>query len=269
MERLNSPEAMGAIVADSVSLGANVSIGAGAVIIGNCVIGDDCVIGAGAVLDPGTDSASIIMEDGSRVMASATIAAPATIGRGAIIHPGTVVVRNVPPYAIVSGNPAQIVGYTTSAEGQADSSTIAPPSPGLTPTSVRGVNLHRLPKVLDLRGNLTVGEFQRTIPFDAKRYFMVFGVPNAEIRGEHAHRTCHQFLICAHGTCSVVADDGDTREEFLLSDPSVGLHLPPLVWGIQYKYSPDAVLLVFTSEYYDPGEYIRNYGEFCDLAKKD
>lgn len=95
---------------------------------------------------------------------------------------------------------------------------------------------------------------------------MVFGVPNAEIRGEHAHRTCHQFLICAHGSCAVVADDGHVREEFLLDDPSLGLHLPPLTWGIQYKYSADAVLLVFASEYYDAGEYIRDYGEFLQLT---
>ncbi|EIL98455.1 WxcM-like protein [Rhodanobacter thiooxydans LCS2] len=97
---------------------------------------------------------------------------------------------------------------------------------------------------------------------------MVFGVPNAEVRGEHAHRTCHQFLICAHGSCSVVADDGHTRSEFELDDPSVGLHLPPLIWGIQYKYSHDAVLLVFASEFYDASEYIRTYGEFIELVSR-
>jgi hypothetical protein len=95
---------------------------------------------------------------------------------------------------------------------------------------------------------------------------MVFGVPNAEVRGEHAHRTCHQFLICAHGSCSVVADDGHVRDEFELNDPSIGLHLPPLTWGIQYKYSHDAVLLVFASEFYDAAEYIRSYSEFMDLV---
>ena len=203
------------------------------------------------------------------VGASATIAMPVTIARDARLMPGTVVTRDVPPHAIVAGNPAEITGYI--AAGQAASAASpadarAPAAPGTASTQVRGVNLHRLPKVLDLRGNLSVGEFTRSIPFEAKRYFLVFDVPNAEIRSEHAHRTCHQFLICVRGRCSVLADDGQARQEFLLDDPSIGVHLPPLTWGVQYKYSQDAVLLVFASEFYDPDEYIRDYSEFMRLA---
>jgi hypothetical protein len=63
----------------------------------------------------------------------------------------------------------------------------------------------------------------------------------------------------------VVADVGHVRDEFTLDDPSVGLYLPPMTWGIQYKYSHDAVLLVFASEFYDSTEYIRDYGEFIDM----
>ena len=118
--------------------------------------------------------------------------------RGALVQAGAVVVRDVPPHSIVAGNPAQIVGYTVGGNDAAPTALKqAPATPGVVSSSVRGVTLHRLPKVLDLRGNLTVGEFGRSVPFEARRYFMVFGVPNAEDRGEHAHRTCHQFLICA------------------------------------------------------------------------
>ncbi|TAM64397.1 MAG: isomerase [Rhodanobacter sp.] len=248
-------------------LGANVQIGPGAIINGSCEIGDNCIVGAGAVLDPGADGARIVVESGVRIMASAAVAGPVHIARGALIQPGAVVMRSVPPHAVVSGNPAQITGYTTAGIDAAHiPGTQLPEIPGKTATRVRNVTLHRLSKVLDLRGNLTVGEFGRTLPFEAKRYFMVFGVPNAEVRGEHAHRTCHQFLICAHGSCSVVADDGHARDEFELNDPSIGLHLPPLTWGVQYKYSHDAVLLVFASEFYDAAEYIRSYGEFMDLV---
>ncbi len=247
-------------------LGTNIEISAGAVINGNCKIGDNCIIGPGAVLDPGADGVQIVIEAGARIMASATIAGPVHIARGALVQAGAVVMRDVPPHAVVSGNPAQITGYTTTG---VDSAHIPgaqrPEVPGTATTLVRGVTLHRLPKVLDLRGNLTVGEFGRTLPFEAKRYFMVFDVPNAEVRGEHAHRTCQQFLICVHGSCSVVADDGHVRSEFELDDPSIGLYLPPLTWGVQYKYSHDAVLLVFASEFYDAAEYIRSYGEFVDL----
>ena len=126
--------------------------------------------------------------------------------------------------------------------------------------------MHNMPRVVDIRGNLTVGEFNRTVPFPAKRYFIVFDVPSAETRGEHAHRECHQFLICVRGSCAVVADDGVHRQEFFLDKPDLGLHLSPMVWGIQYKYSADAVLLVFASHHYDNADYIRDYSEFRQLV---
>ena len=66
----------------------------------------------------------------------------------------------------------------------------------------------------------------------------------------------------------MVADDASSRQEFVLDTPSLGLHLPPLVWGIQYKYSPDAVLAVFASEPYDPADYIRDYDEFVRIASR-
>jgi len=119
-----------------------------------------------------------------------------------------------------------------------------------------------LPRVIDPRGNLTVGEFGKTIPFEVKRYFMVFQVPLVEVRGEHAHKECHQFLICARGKMSAIADDGVNREEFVLDRPDLGLHLSPRVWGVQHKYSPDAVLLVFASHHYDGADYIRDYAAF-------
>ena len=122
------------------------------------------------------------------------------------------------------------------------------------------------PCMPDIRGSLTVGEFERSVPFQARRYFMVFDVPSVETRGEHAHHTCHQFLVCVRGQLSVVADDGTNREEFVLDRPDLGLHLPPRVWGIQYKYSADAVLLVFASHYYDADDYIRDYDQFLGLV---
>jgi hypothetical protein len=181
-----------------------------------------------------------------------------------------VVTRSVPPHAIVVGNPARIVGYVDRAmpKGAKPAVAAAPAQPGVATTQVRGVTLHHLKQVDDLRGNLSVGEFARDIPFAVKRYFIVYGVPSAETRGAHAHRTCHQFLLCVHGSCTVVADDGERRQEFQLDRPEIGVHLPPLVWGIQYKYSKDAVLLVFASEHYDAADYVRDYAEFLDLLRE-
>lgn len=201
---------------------------------------------------------------GASIGANATILPGITIGARAMVGAGSVVTRSVPPNAVVVGNPARIVGYVDAAKG-------TPPTilgrehgveVGSTGTRVRNVTLHRLPLVNDLRGHLTVGEFGSAIPFEVKRYFLVFNVPTAEVRGEHAHRKCHQFLVATHGQVSVVADDGKEREEFVLDRPNIGLHLPPMVWGIQYKYSSDAVLLVFASEQYDAADYIRDYDIF-------
>lgn len=125
----------------------------------------------------------------------------------------------------------------------------------------------KIPNVIDRRGNLVVGECGRDIPFDVKRFFMIYQVPLVEIRGEHAHYSCHQFLVAARGRISVIADDGANREEFILDSPDVGLYLPPLVWGVQYKYSADACLLVFASHHYDENDYIRNYDEFVQIVK--
>lgn len=260
-----------AVVEGTVHIGNDVGIGAGVVVNGPCVVGDRCRVAAGCIIEPGRGSGQgVILESDVQLRAGAIVCGDLTIASGACIQPGAVIQRSVPPHAIVSGNPAQITGYASSLAGEdaAKEGRLATPprEPGAATTRVRGVTMHHLPRILDLRGNLSVGEFDRSVPFDPKRYFLVFGVPNAEVRGEHAHRTCKQFLVCVKGSCCVVADDGSQRQEFVLDDPAVGLYLPPLTWGIQYKYSADAVLLVFASEYYDTAEYIRDYGEFRRLA---
>ncbi|MFJ7796598.1 sugar 3,4-ketoisomerase [Pseudomonas sp. NPDC096950] len=129
-------------------------------------------------------------------------------------------------------------------------------------TTVTGVTLHNLHRVQDKRGNLSMGEFGRSIPFLVSRYFLVYDVPAEEVRGDHAHFRCHQFLVAVKGTVHVVADDGTNREEFVLDRADKGLYLPPMTWGIQYKYSSDAVLLVLASDYYDNEDYVRSYDEF-------
>jgi UDP-2-acetamido-3-amino-2,3-dideoxy-glucuronate N-acetyltransferase len=140
------------------------------------------------------------------------------------------------------------------------------PAPGRIIGFDSGVSLHELKAITDPRGTLSVGEFDRDLPFPPKRYFLVYEVPSEHTRGEHAHRVCHQFLICVRGRIAVATDDGRQRDEFILDRPNLGLHVPPMVWCTQYKYSPDAVLLVFASEHYDPADYIRDYDEF--LAAK-
>lgn len=260
------------------------AIDPGAVIEAGCVVGARCVVrsgahlGAGAWLDAdvmvgpnatleaGSDALEetrVKVQAGVRIGANATICAGVTLSARSEIRPGAVVTRSVPPCAIVEGNPATIVGYVdTEIDKAVNAESSGRRLASVEQTPVKGVTVHRFPVHPDLRGNLTVGEFDRQVPFTPQRYFMVFGVPSREIRGEHAHRECHQFLICVHGSCSVVADDGHKRVEVLLDEPSKGVYLPPMTWGVQYKYSADAVLLVFASHHYDAADYIREYDAF-------
>lgn len=212
--------------------------------------------------------ARTIIRRGASVGANATILPGITIEQGAMIGAGAVVTRSVPPNAIVVGNPAKIVGYVDAkAVAAADLAGAGSKGAGLnvSATDVRGVTLHKMKEAADIRGSLSVGEFEQDIPFVPARYFLVYGVPTAETRGEHAHRECHQFLLAIKGSVHVVAFDGTTREEFVLDSATTGLYLPAMTWGIQYKYSSDAVLLVFASHHYDNADYIRSYDEYVEL----
>lgn len=249
-----SPSALimpGAYVGDGVTIAEEVVVGPNA-----CVLGRESSIGE-------SSSPATTIKAGARIGANATIVSGVIVGAQAVVKPGSVVNRSVPPLAIVEGNPAIITGYvSTVSSGTKNGQVVLPQGPDKKLSRVKDVTLHRFKAVPDLRGNLAVGEFEREIPFFPKRYFLVFDVPTAETRGEHAHVHCEQFLICVRGTCSVVADDGVNREEFTLDSPDKGLYLPPMTWGIQYRYTRDAMLLVFASDYYDANDYIRDYDDF-------
>jgi len=267
----------GVFVENDVVVGDRVTVKCGVQLWDGVCLGDDVFVGPNATFTNDRFPRSrqhpaefprTIVESGASIGANATLLPGITIGRGAMIGAGAVVTRSVPPNAIVVGNPGRIVGYV-GAEGPAHKAgvAVAPPSkPGRVETPVRDVTLHRLPRFADLRGALSVGEFARDLPFAPQRYFLVFDVPSAETRGEHAHRRCHQFLVCVSGSVRVLADDGRQRAEFMLDRPDLGLHLPPMTWGTQYRYSRDAVLLVFASEPYDADEYVRTYDEFKALV---
>jgi acetyltransferase-like isoleucine patch superfamily enzyme/dTDP-4-dehydrorhamnose 3,5-epimerase-like enzyme len=206
---------------------------------------------------------------GASIGGGATILPGLRIGARAMVGAGSVVTHDVPARAIVSGNPARIVGYVDTKRRTPDVRGAEPGEAGsAVETSVKGVALHRLSMAADLRGSLSAGEFGSQIPFVPKRYFMVFDVPGKDVRGEHAHRACHQFLVCARGSLTVVVDDGAASEEIVLDRRDVGLYLPPMVWAVQYRYSADGLLLVFASDHYDPEDYIRDYDEFLSLVRK-
>ena len=128
---------------------------------------------------------------------------------------------------------------------------------------VPGVRLIRLGLVKDDRGSLTVGEF-RDLPFKPKRFFSVFDVPSEHLRGQHAHKRQHQFIICMKGSCTVQVNDGHNRDEVRLNAPNVGVYVPPMVWAMQFRHTRDSLLMVLSSGVYNPDDYIRDYEQYLN-----
>jgi acetyltransferase-like isoleucine patch superfamily enzyme/dTDP-4-dehydrorhamnose 3,5-epimerase-like enzyme len=213
--------------------------------------------------------AKTTLEEGSSVGANATILPGISIGRNAMVGAGAVVTRSVPPNAIVHGNPARIQGYASEMPKAIGAGNRGKQQDASIDVShVEGVTIHQLPSFEDIRGRLVAAEMADVLPFRPARFFLVHAVPSSEVRGEHAHRKCHQFLVCVKGSVHVVVDDGTRRQEIVLDRPEIGIHVKPLVWGTQYKYSADAVLLVFASHPYDANDYIRDYDKWLEALKQ-
>jgi len=268
-------------IENNVKVGNRVTIKCGVQLWDGVVIEDDVFVGPNVTFTndpfprskqhPSSYSVTIICK-GASIGANATILPGLTIHQNSMVGAGSVVTKDVPPNAIVKGNPAQITGYVNNQK----SKIVAIPEINPTHSSSTklaeigdtGAFLYNLPAIKDLRGDLSVTEYGKDLPFLPRRCFWVYGVPNSEIRGEHAHKECHQFLISVSGSISVLLDNGKHQAEVHLNKPNLGIHIPPGIWGVQYKYSQDAVLVVLASHSYDGSDYIRNYDEFLDYKKE-
>lgn len=118
------------------------------------------------------------------------------------------------------------------------------------------------PPLGDDRGSLVALEAGKTVPFDIKRVYYIFGTQSGVARGFHAHKNLKQVAVCVTGKCRMILDDGVTREEAWLDSPIKGLLISDLVWREMHDFSEDCVLLVLASEHYDETDYIRSYDEF-------
>lgn len=198
------------------------------------------------------------IDDGASLGAGSVILPGIHVGRNAMVGAGAVVTKDVPANAVVVGNPARIVGYAEATTiGGASSTALT------APARLAGeAQLIPLKVASDLRGSLAALELGTDLPFVPQRFFAVFDVPSTDVRGEHAHRQCEQLLVCLRGSVTCIVDDGTRREQVRLDRPDVGLYMPAMTWGTQYRYSPDSVLGVFASLPYDNGDYIREYEEF-------
>lgn len=119
----------------------------------------------------------------------------------------------------------------------------------------------------DRKGNLSVVENGRTLPFDVKRVYYLYDVPGGESRGAHAHRDLEQLIVAASGSFKVTLDDGKSKRSFFLNRPYQGLYVKPGLWRDLEDFSSGAVCMVLASEVYDAADYIRDYQEFLDYRK--
>lgn len=120
----------------------------------------------------------------------------------------------------------------------------------------------------DDRGQLIALEEMKDIPFEIKRVYYMYDTLKGVRRGFHAHKSLEQILICIHGTCKILLDNGSEKVEVLLDKPYEGLYISNDIWREMFDFSPDAVLMVLASEYYDEADYIRNYDEFLKYIRK-
>jgi UDP-2-acetamido-3-amino-2,3-dideoxy-glucuronate N-acetyltransferase len=262
----------GVFIEDGVVVGNRVTLKSGVQLWKGVELEDDVFVGPNATFTNDRFPRSrqwleeyprTIVRAGASIGANATILPGIEIGRGAMVGAGAVVTRAVPPHAIVVGNPARIKGYVQTAAPDANGRAPSASEPGRTELAVRGVHVQRFAEFADLRGRLTAGEMPgECVPFVPRRWFLVYDVPSREVRGEHAHRVCHQFLVCVAGSVTVAVDDGEHRSEVLLDEPTLGIYIPPRVWASEFRYDSDSVLLVLASHEYDASDYIREYDVF-------
>ena len=130
------------------------------------------------------------------------------------------------------------------------------------------VKMLQFRKLGDERGRLVVVEGGQDIPFEIKRVFYIYGSDPDVVRGKHANRRSEFILINVAGSSKVRVIDRSGNEMVIsLNHPHTGVYLPAMVWKDMYDFSPDSVLLVLSSEHYDPNEYIRDFDEFRRVCK--
>ncbi|HUQ84651.1 MAG TPA: WxcM-like domain-containing protein [Gemmatimonadaceae bacterium] len=205
---------------------------------------------------------------GASIGANATLLPGIEIGRGAMVGAGAVVTRDVPPGVVVTGNPARI--RRRAGDGAPLGDEAAPGRPpareAVAVPSPAGAVVHTIPVISDSRGSLSFAEVGSELPFVPRRYFLLYDVPRGAIRGAHAHRTLEQYIVCVHGSCRVILDNGARQDELSLVAADRGVHVPPMIWTTVVPDSMDTTVLVLASAEYDAADYIRDYDEFLRVA---
>lgn len=269
-------------IENDVAVGDRVTVKSGVQLWDGVTLEDDVFVGPNATFtnDPFPRSrqrpdafARTVVRAGASIGANATLLPGIEIGQGAMVGAGAVVTHDVPPGVVVTGNPARIrkqawdranPDAATPTLDDADRSTADEPA---SLTFAGGAELRPIPVVSDSRGSLSYAQLGDQLPFVPRRYFLLFDVPEGAIRGAHAHYELHQFVVCVHGSCRIIVDDGTHQDELRLTSPERGVYVPPLLWTTVVPDSHETTVLVLASAEFDPDDYIRDYDAFLEAAR--
>ena len=130
---------------------------------------------------------------------------------------------------------------------------------------IEKVKIIDLPKILDPRGNLSFLESNNHVPFEIKRTYWIYDVPGGEIRGSHAFKKSHEFIIALSGSFDVVLNDGKKEVKYSLNRSYYGLYVPNMLWRRVENFSTNSLALIVSSIPYDQNDYIRNFNEYKKL----
>ena len=124
------------------------------------------------------------------------------------------------------------------------------------------VQVVNLPKIADPRGNLSFFENNKQIPFEIKRVYWIYDVPGGEVRGSHAFKKSHEFIIALSGSFDVVLHDGNKEKKYSLNRSYNGLYIPSFIWRRIENFSTNSLALIVSDTKYDENDYITNFDEF-------
>ncbi len=135
--------------------------------------------------------------------------------------------------------------------------------------NITSCRIIELPKIYDIRGNLTFIEGGAHIPFDIKRVYYLYDVPGGAERGGHAHKELQQLIVAMSGSFDVVLDDGQEKKRFHLNRSYNGLYVCPMIWRELDNFSSGSVCMVLASSKYGEDDYYRDYDEFIDIKDRN
>jgi oxalate decarboxylase/phosphoglucose isomerase-like protein (cupin superfamily) len=130
---------------------------------------------------------------------------------------------------------------------------------------ISNAKIIHLPKILDERGNLSVIEELKNMPFKIERAYWIYDVPGGEMRGGHAYKKNEEFIVALSGSFDVLLDDGKEEQTFYLNRSYYGLYVPNGIWRQMINFATNSLALILSSTRYDEEDYIRDYELFKSL----